>query len=109
MFHVLDTTTGRRNYPVKYRRVADSLQLFSINVVSYIVSANTIRSTTSDGKRRKAELQTDAISELDKFLLLAKYSLHANLISAATAEKWTALAHDVKYMTIAWRKSCLQA
>lgn len=109
MFHVLDTTTGRKNYPVKFRRVADSLQLFSINVVSYIVSANTIRSTTSEGKRRKAELQTDAISELDKLLSLTKYSLHASLISAAVAEKWAALAHDVKYMTIAWRKSCLQS
>ena len=109
MYHVLDMTTNRKNYPVKYRRVADHLQLFGINLVSYIVSANTIWSSTAESKRRKAELQTQAIAELDKFLLLAKYSLHANLISAATAEKWTALAHDVKYMTIAWRKSCLQA
>lgn len=109
MFLILDATTNRKNYPVKFRRVSDSLQSCAINTVSCILNANNIKQTLPEWKRRRAELQTAAVSEIDKLLLFTKYSLHAKLISSATAETWTSLAHDLKYMTLAWRKSCLQA
>ena len=43
MFLILDATTNRKNYPVKFRRVSDSLQSCAINTVSCILNANNIK------------------------------------------------------------------
>lgn len=100
-FNVFDITTNRDHYPVRHRRLADRLQDYVLSIHSDLLDANALRPGDPD----RYKYQTRVISTCTKFLSLTKYSLHARLISFATSEKWTALAHDIKYMTLAWRKA----
>lgn len=104
-FAIFDGTTNRNHYPVKFRRLADSLQKYALEIHNDILDANAYRLHTDSHNEKRFELQTRAITSCNKLLSLIKYSYHANLISVATSERWTALAHDVKYMTLAWRKA----
>lgn len=104
-FDVFDITTNRKSYPVKHRRIADKLQETVLNIYCHLLDANSIKADTAQRKEKRFDVQTAAITECNKFLSLAKYSLHAGLISAATCERWADFAHDVKFMTLAWRRS----
>lgn len=104
-FSVFDVTTVRQHYPVRYRRIADRLQELSLNIYGYLLDANAYVPDSAEGnKEKRIEKQTLAITKCNEFLSLVKYSLHANLISAAMSEQWTGLAYDIKHMTLAWRK-----
>jgi|P1105metagenome_2_1110788.scaffolds.fasta_scaffold00162_57 hypothetical protein len=105
LFSVFDLTTSRQHYPVKFRRLADQLQTYALNIHSNVMDANSFRTDSSSQRQKRFDFQTSAVTNCNKFLSLVKYSLHAHLISAATGESWSALAHDVKYMTLAWRKT----
>ena len=104
-FSVFDITTNRKHYPVKFRRLADNLQAYALDIHSGVLNANSIKTDTPQRRIRKYDLQTQAIADCNKFLSLIKYSLHAGLISFATSELWTGLVHDIKFMTIAWRRA----
>lgn len=103
-FSIIDITTCRQHYPVRFRRIADKLQECSISIYCNIIDANSYTTELYEQKRKKWDCQTQAINECNKLLSLIKYSLHANLISAATSEKWTSAVCDVKYMTLHWRE-----
>ena len=90
---------------MKFRRMADRLQEYALDIHSDVMDANSFPSDSAKHKQMRYDLQTSAITKCNKFLSLTKYSLHAHLISAATSEAWTNLAHDIKFMTLAWRKS----
>lgn len=105
LFAVFDQTTNRNHYPVKYRRLADCLQDCVLKIQSNILDANELRTDIQAHSTRRYALQTNVVSKCNQFLSLTKYSMKASLISAATGEKLTQLAHDIKYMTLAWRKS----
>ena len=104
-FKVFDLTTNRQHYPVKFRRMADKMQEYALEIHSDILDANSYTSGSPTHKQKRYDLQTCAITKCNKFLSLTKYCLHANLISFATCEEWTSLVHDIKYMTLAWRKT----
>jgi len=104
-FSVFDITTNRSHYPVKFRRLADRLQEYALDIHSNVLDANAFKADTPQHKAKRYELQTSAITKCNKFLSLTKYSLHAQLISFATSEEWTNLVHDIKYMALAWRKT----
>lgn len=104
-FSIFDLTTNRSHYPVKFRRMADKLQEYALDIHSNLLDANSYPTDSYKHKRERYDLQTKAITNCNKILSLIKYSLHAQLISAATSEEWTNLVHDIKYMTLAWRKS----
>lgn len=104
-FSVFDLTTNREHYPTKFRRLADQLQKYALGIHSDVMDANSFRTDTVSQRNKRFDFQTSAITKCNKFLSLTKYSLHAHLISAAIGETWTNLAHDVKFMTLAWRKS----
>jgi len=103
-FSIFDITTNRKHYPVKFRRLADHLQERALSIHASILDANALKSDLPQEKAAKLRHQTDVISSCNKLLSLIRYSLHAQLISSSTCEKWTGLVHDVKYMTLAWRK-----
>ena len=103
-FTVFDLTTNRKNYPIKFRRLADKLQEYALDIHSDVIDANSFKADSATHKQKRYDLQTSAITKCNKFASLIKYSLHAHLISAATSEKWTNLVHDIKYMTLSWRK-----
>lgn len=104
-FSVFDLTTNRQHYPVKFRRLADKLQEYALDIYSDVLDANSFKTDSYEHKRKRWDLQTSAITKCNKFLSLTKYSLHAKLISVATSEKWTELTHDIKFMTLSWRKT----
>ena len=104
-FKVFDATTNRQHYPVRFRRLADKLQEVSLEIYSDLMDANSFKTDTIQHRTARFDLQTKAITKCNKFLSLTKYSLHAKLISFATSEEWTQLAHDVKFMSLAWRKT----
>lgn len=104
-FGVFDITTNRKHYPVKFRRLADTLQACVLDIHGNIMGANAIKADAPQHRAKRFDLQTQAIAECNKFLSLIKYSLHAGLISASTGEAWTGLAHDIKFMTLAWRRA----
>ena len=106
-FEVFDITTNRDHYPVKYRRMADRLQEYALDIHSDIMDANAFQSDTLQHKAKRFDLQTNAITKCNKFLSLVKYSLHAKLISFAKSEEWTKIAHDIKNMALAWRKNAM--
>lgn len=101
---VFDLTTNRQHYPVKFRRLADKLQEYALDIHSDIMDANSYPTDTSNHKQKRYDLQTSAITKCNKLASLVKYSLHAHLISFSTSEKLIALIHDVKFMAFAWRK-----
>lgn len=104
-FEVFDRTTSRDHYPVRFRRLSDRIQECALNIYCNAVDANAVRSDTVRGKERAYELKTAVVSDCNKLLSLTKYSMAKKLISAATGESWTELIHDVKFMTLAWRKN----
>lgn len=101
---VFDLTTNRQHYPVKFRRLADKLQEYALDIHSDIMDANSFSLDTPSHKQKRYELQTSAITKCNKLASLVKYSLHAHLISFATSERLIGLVHDVKFMALAWRK-----
>lgn len=105
LFSVFDITTNRNHYPVKFWRLSDKLQEYALDIHSDVLDANSFKTDSPLHKAKRYDLQTSAITKCNKFLSLTKYSLHAHLISFATSESWTNLVHDIKFMTLAWRKS----
>lgn len=104
-FSIFDLTTNRSHYPIKFRRMADRMQEYALDIHSDLLDANSYPTDSYKHKQERYDLQTRAITKCNKILSLIKYSFHAQLISAATSEKWTNLVHDIKYMTLAWRKT----
>lgn len=104
-FAVFDATTNRQHYPVRFRRLSDRLQEFALDIYGNLIDANSFKADTPQHRAAKYDLQTKAITICNKFLSLTRYSLHAKLISFATSEEWTQLAHDIKFMSLAWRKN----
>lgn len=102
-FSVFDITTSRSHFPVKYQRLSCRLQDCALDIHGFIMDANGLKTEAQKAERFK--LQTKVISKCNHLASLAKYSLHAQLISCATSELWIGLVHDIKYMTLAWRKS----
>lgn len=103
-FEVFDLTTNRNSYPVKFRRLADRLQEYALDVYSDVMNANSFKTDSIQHRQSRYDFQTSVVTKCNKILSLTKYSLHTHLISAATSEKWSKLAKDIKYMTLAWRK-----
>lgn len=100
---VLDATTNRKKYPVKFRPLIDRLQEIVLDIHCFALDANSIKADTQKRKDCRYDLQTQVVSCCDKFLSLTEYSLHAKLISASTCDTWSGLATDIKYMTLSWR------
>lgn len=105
LFGVFDMTTDKSHYPYKFRRLADRMQEYALNIHSDLLDANGIKSDSDIHKKERYELQTKAITTINKFLSLVKYSVSRNRISFDVGEEWTELVCSIKYMTLAWRKA----
>lgn len=105
LFSVIDETTNKNSYPYKTRRLADRLQEYVLDIHSDLMDANGIRADTQKHKDSRYDLQTRAITTINKFLSLTKYSIYAGRISASKGGEWSSMATSIKYMTLSWRKS----
>lgn len=104
-FSIFDITTNRKHYPVKFQRLSTRLQDYALDIHGNILDANSYRTDIPEQKAKRIEYQTNVITTCNKVLSLVKYSLNAHLISFATSEKWVSLTHDIKNITLAWRKN----
>lgn len=100
--HTFKLTSNCNRYPKKYRfSLVDKMQIKSLNIYEALMEAN--RTSLSDYKRERSELQTKAITYCDELIFYIEMSYELNIISSGSMEYWSKMVTDVKRMAIAWR------
>ena len=101
--HSFLLTSNCNRYPKKYRHsLVDKIQIKSLEIYDTLLEANTINNATH--KRQRCEVITRAITYCDQLLFYIELSMNLNLLADNSAEYWSNMVRDVKYMAIAWRK-----
>lgn len=101
--HSFILTSNTNRYPKKFRySLVPRIQDLSMDIYENLMEANRIDIKTERLHRNK--LQTKVITSSDKLLYYIDLSFQLNLLSKRSAEYWSKLVRDVKYMSIAWRK-----
>ena len=100
--HSFKLTSNSNRYPKKYRHsLVDRIQLKSLDIYETLLEANRINNVTH--KRERCETITRAITFCDELLFYIELSMMLNLLNDKSAEYWSKMVQDVKYMSIAWR------
>ena len=100
--HSFKLTSNCNRYPKKYRHsLVDRIQIKSLNIYDTLTEANRI----DNRKHLQARCQTitDAITQCDQLLFYIELSMQLGLLADKSAEYWSKMVTDVKYMSIAWR------
>lgn len=101
--HTIQLTSNCKRFPKKYRfTLCDRMQRKSMDIYELIMEAN--RTNVSFNKNHRNKLQTDVILNCDELLYYIELCLDLEIIAGHSAEYWSKLVSDVKYMTLAWRK-----
>lgn len=99
--HTIKITSNCNKFPKKYRfTLCDRMQTKAMTIYESLLEANR---TFLGNKVARFELQTRAITNCDQLLFYIEMCLELNIIAANSAEYWSKLVSDIKYMTIAWR------
>lgn len=99
--HTIKLTSNCNKFPKKYRfTLCDRMQNKSMNIYELLLEAN--RTQLSNIVLRN-ELQTKAILNCDELLFYIEMCLQLNIIQPNSAEYWSKLVSDIKFMTIKWR------
>ena len=100
--HSFKLTSNANRYPKKYRHsLVDRIQIKSLDIYETLLEANRIHNVTH--KRERCETITKAITLCDEMLFYIELSMLLDLLNAKSAEYWSKMVQDVKYMAIAWR------
>ena len=100
--HSFKLTSNCNRYPKKYRHsLVDRIQLKSLDLYEMLLEANRISNVNR--KRERCETITRAIMICDQLLFCIELSMNLNLLADKSAEYWSKMVQDVKYMAIAWR------
>ena len=100
--HSFKLTSNCNRYPKKYRHsLVDRIQIKSMEIYETLLEANRISNVTHN--RERCEAITKAITYCDELLFYIELSMNLGLLADNSAEYWSKMAHDVKYMSIAWR------
>ena len=100
--HSFKLTSNSNRYPKKYRHsLVDRIQIRSIDLYETLLEANRISNQTQRWQR--CEMITRAITLCDELLFYIELSMSLNLLNDKSAEYWSKMVMDVKYMSIAWR------
>lgn len=100
--HSFKLTSNSNRYPKKYRHsLCDRIQLRSMDLYETLLEANRINNVTH--KRERCEMITRAVTLCDKLLFYIELSMLMELLNPKSAEYWSKMVQDVKYMSIAWR------
>ena len=100
--HSFKLTSNCNRYPKKYRHsLVDRIQIKSMEIYETLLEANRISNVTH--KRDRCEAITKAITYCDELLFYIELSMNLGLLADNSAEYWSKMVHDVKYMSIAWR------
>lgn len=102
--HSFQLTSNCNRYPKKYRHsLVDRIQLRSLDIYETLLEANRIHNVTH--KRERLEMITRAVTLCDELLFYIELSMNLELLNAGSAEYWSKMVTDVKYLSLAWRKS----
>ena len=100
--HSFKLTSNSNRYPKKYRHsLVDRIQIRSIDLYETLLEANRINNQTQRWQR--CEMITRAITLCDELLFYIELSMSLKLLNDKSAEYWSKMVMDVKYMSIAWR------
>lgn len=100
--HSFKLTSNCNRYPKKYRHsLVDRIQIKSLDVYETLLEANRINNVSH--KRERCETITKAITICDEMLFYIELSMILDLLTDKSAEYWSKMVQDVKYMAIAWR------
>lgn len=101
-FHSFKLTSNCNRYPKKYRHsLVDRIQLKSLDLYETLLEANRISNITH--KRDRCEMITRVITICDQLLFYIELSMLLQLLTDKSAEYWSQMVRDVKYMSLAWR------
>ena len=99
--HTVRLTSNCNKFPKKYRfTLCDRMQNKALTIYELLLEANR---TFLTNKVERNSLQTKAITNCDELLFYIELCLELNIIASNSAEYWSKLVSDIKYMTIAWR------
>lgn len=102
--HTFRITSNCNRYPKKFRHsLVDRIQVKSLDIYDALLEANRINNV--DHKRDRCEMITRAITFCDELLFYIELSMMLELLNDNSAEYWSKMVTDVKYMALAWRKS----
>ena len=100
--HSFKLTSNCNRYPKKYRHsLVDKIQVKSLEIYEALLEANRINNVSN--KALRCETITDAITTCDELLFYIELSMNLNILSGRSAQYWSKMVSDVKYMAIAWR------
>ncbi len=99
--HTVRITSNCNKFPKKYRfTLCDKMQNKAMTIYELLLEANR---TLLSNKITRNELQTKAIMNCDQLLFYIEMCLELDIIAANSAEYWSKLVSDIKFMTLAWR------
>ena len=99
--HTIKLTSNCNKFPKKYRfTLCDRMQNKSMNIYELLLEAN--RTHLSNLSLRN-DLQTKVILNCDELLFYIEMCLQLQIIQPNSAEYWSKLVSDIKFMTIKWR------
>lgn len=102
--HSFKLTSNSNRYPKKYRHsLVDRIQIKSLQIYETLLEANRINNTTR--KQERCEAITKAITICDQMLFYIELSMMLDLLVDKSAEYWSKMVTDVKYLALGWRKS----
>ncbi len=100
--HSFKLTSNCNRYPKKYRHsLVDRIQLKSLDLYESLLEANRISNITQ--RRERCDMITRGITICDEILFYIELSMLLGLLTDKSAEHWSQMARDVKYMSLAWR------
>ena len=101
--HSFKLTSNCNRYPKKYRHsLVDRIQIKSLDIYDVLFEANRINNVRY--KEERCEAITKAITFCDELLFYIELSMNLGLLNDKSAEYWSKMTSDVKFMSIAWRK-----
>lgn len=100
--HSFKLTSNCNRYPKKYRHsLVDRIQLKSLDLYEALLEANRISNITHN--RERCDMITRAVTICDEILFYIELSMLLDLLTDKSAEHWSQMVRDVKYMSLAWR------
>lgn len=100
--HSFKITSNCNRYPKKYRHsLVDRIQIKSLDIYETLLEANRINNATR--RQERCETITRAITLCDELLFYIELSMSLSLLNDSSADYWSKMVCDVKYMSIAWR------
>ena len=100
--HSFKLTSNSNRYPKKYRHsLCDRIQIISMDLYEALMEANRINNVTH--KRERCDMISRAVVLCDKMLFYIELSMMLSLLNPQSAEYWSKMVMDIKYMSLAWR------